>query len=67
MNMSYCRFQNTLLDLRQCEDAMEDEDISDAERAARHELLRVCARLAADFCVDGVPIVSRGRGWGDGS
>jgi hypothetical protein len=55
MNMSYCRFQNTLSDLRDCyhnwdgdagtyEDD-EVEELSDDEREARNDLLALCRRI----------------------
>ena len=47
-NMSYCRFQNTLGDLRDCEDAL-DEELSPDEARARRLLIELCARIAEDF------------------
>lgn len=49
MNMSHCRFQNTLMDLRDCQEAMDDRDLSDEEREARAELIDVCWRIALDY------------------
>lgn len=49
MNMSYCRFQNTLEDLRDCQENMDDGDLSDEERAARKQLIDVCWRIAQDY------------------
>ena len=40
-NMSYCRFQNTLKDLRDCEDHLFDE-LKDDEEEARTELIELC-------------------------
>lgn len=49
-NMSYCRFHNTLGDLRDCYDRMEEvEELSDAEAAARVELIKLCASIADDY------------------
>jgi len=50
-NMSYCRFQNTLGDLRDCEDALDhpDEPLSPDEARARQALIELCARIAEDF------------------
>ena len=54
-NMSYCRFENTVSDLRDCADALrngeaEDEDLSsDYERSAKHELIALCREIAAEF------------------
>lgn len=44
-NMSYCRFQNTLADLRDCQEHL-FEELSSAEEEARAELVRVCQEIA---------------------
>lgn len=54
-NMSYCRFQNTLQDLRDCRDNMDDDDLSDAEKSARYWLLKMCDEIVADYVTDGKP------------
>jgi hypothetical protein len=54
-NMGYCRFQNTLQDLRDCYQHM-DDDLSDAEKAARYRLLNLCNTIANEFVVDGQPV-----------
>jgi hypothetical protein len=44
--MSYCRFQNTLIDLRACRDALiEEEELSDDEQRAMKALLLVCKQV----------------------
>ncbi len=49
-NMSYCRFQNTHLDLEDCFDYMADlDDLSDAERNAREELTSLCVDMACEY------------------
>ncbi len=48
-NMSYCRFINTLQDLRDCEDHMHDDDLSEAEAKARKRLIERCKSIASDF------------------
>lgn len=51
-NMSYCRFQNTLADLRDCQDAMGNSDpetLSFEERLARWHLVKRCTQIAEDF------------------
>jgi hypothetical protein len=48
-NMSYCRFQNTLEDLRDCRDHMDDEGLSEEEKQARYSLIRMCARIADNY------------------
>jgi hypothetical protein len=48
-NMSYCRFQNTLGDLRDCLEALNNRNISsDEEKQSANILLKVMA----DFLVD---------------
>ena len=51
-NMSYCRFQNTLSDLRDCYDNLDDNDLSEEEAKARKRLVKVCQSIVddADFC-----------------
>ncbi len=44
-NMSYCRFQNTLEDLKDCRQNM-DEAMSDEEKRARKRLIALCAEIA---------------------
>lgn len=56
-NMSYCRFQNTLQDLRDCNEALEEIDgnlaeLSKEEARAADRLVRLCARIAAAFDVE---------------
>ena len=53
-NMSYCRFQNTLSDLRDCEDALDDmedpqEELSREEFRAFQALIQICIDLAATY------------------
>ena len=54
-NMSYCRFQNTLGDLRDCYDALNDEDadsldeMDDDEKSARSRLIKLCGKIFRDF------------------
>lgn len=49
-NMSYCRFQNTLNDLRDCHMNMDDPDsLSPDEKKAREQLLQTCAEIINDF------------------
>ena len=57
-NMSYCRFQNTLSDLRDCEFHLDDflEEMSDDERKARSRLIKVCERIAAQYGEDGAEV-----------
>ena len=51
-NMSYCRFTNTVADLRDCYDNMDDDDLSDAEKKARERLIKLCRQIADDYADD---------------
>lgn len=53
MNMSYCRFQNTLTDLKDCQEHMDDTDLSEDEKRARKQLIDVCWRIAQDYADQG--------------
>lgn len=44
-NLSYCRFRNTLIDLRHCAEYACDS-LSKEEHAARIQLLALCRQLA---------------------
>ena len=47
-NMSYCRFQNTLEDLRDCSDYLDEFDLSEEEAKARKRLIKVCQSIVDD-------------------
>lgn len=47
-NMAYCRFQNTLSDLSQCDEHL-DDDLSAEEDAARTKLIKLCIQIAREF------------------
>jgi hypothetical protein len=52
-NMSYCRFHNTVRDLRDCrehlQEALPNRDKWDSEFAQRQKLVEECARLLQDW------------------
>ncbi len=54
-NMSYCRFQNTYQDLRDCvnemEDAynLEDMELSEDEARAQKQMYQLCERFIESF------------------
>lgn len=48
-NMGYCRFENTLGDLRACYGHMEDEGLSRSEEKARRALVKLCREIADDY------------------
>lgn len=51
-NMSYCRFSNTLEDLRDCDDHLNDNDLSEGEAKAREKLIKLCICIADDYRED---------------
>jgi len=49
-NMSYCRFTNTLADLRDVYDHMDDdEELNFEEKSARKQLIQLCEDIAAEY------------------
>lgn len=56
-NMSYCRFENTLRDLQDCYDTLQEmqddpedcEPLSVEEDHARKQLLGLCERIVNEF------------------
>jgi hypothetical protein len=48
-NMSYCRFRNTLGDLEDCYENMEQNDLGEDEARARIQLIKLCAQIAGDY------------------
>ena len=51
-NMNYCRFQNTLTDLMDCQKALQEDDdvdhLSQEETIAKQRLIRLCAQIAEE-------------------
>lgn len=48
-NMSYCRFENTLSDLSDCQDALFEsgvDGLSDTEKECAIELIQMCIDIA---------------------
>ena len=49
-NMSYCRFRNTLGDLRDCLSVMDETThLGEEETAARQRLISLCSRIAREY------------------
>ena len=49
-NMSYCRFENTLVDLQDCAEYInETEGLSETEAQAREQLIELCRDIAEEF------------------
>lgn len=55
-NMSYCRFQNTLDDLKDCFYNMDDEELSPAEAKAKYNLILVCTGIYHGYTKDEEPV-----------
>ena len=54
-NMGYCRFTNTLEDLQDCFEHLEDEDLSEPEQESRKRLLTLCAQIVAQDIYESDP------------
>jgi hypothetical protein len=48
-NMGYCRFTNTVENLQDCYEHMDDDDLSKEEKKARKRLIRICIDIVTDF------------------
>jgi len=46
--MSYCRFENTYKDLRDCQEYLED-DLTNTEKKYRQRLIDLCSDIAQDY------------------
>ena len=46
--MSYCRFENTYHDLRDCYENMDDDDLSEDEKVYKKMLIELCQSIARD-------------------
>ena len=60
-NMSYCRFVNTYGDLLDCNDHLNDSDLSEDEEKYRKALIVLCVRIAEDYGQDFEEEVSDGQ------
>ena len=48
-NMSYCRFENTMSDLRECIRYIDHEAENDRDEAARQEMLELFREIYEDW------------------
>ena len=48
-NMSYCKFRNTLNDLKDCYNDFENTSSSDAEFSARERLVELCKLIVDNY------------------
>jgi len=46
--MGYCRFENTLRELRECYDHLDDE-LRDMEAKSRRRLIELCSLIASEY------------------
>lgn len=57
INMSYCQFENTLADLKDCDEWLAENDpdkLSESEHKAFDRMVRLCKEIAANYD-DGCP------------
>ena len=50
-NMSYCRFENTLNDLRDCYDNL-DEEVDGTEKSSKESLIKLCKYITEEYGED---------------
>lgn len=48
MNMSYCRFENTVRDLEDCQEHINDKDLSAEEQKYRTRLIELCQDIVSE-------------------
>ena len=48
-NMGYCRFENTSQDLEDCQEHMDETDLSEYEEKAKKKLICICCEIAAAY------------------
>jgi len=50
MNMSYCRFENTLNDLEDCVESLDNgKELSESEQACKERLIELCKDIAENY------------------
>ena len=54
MNMGYCKFENTVRDLRQCYEGMRNGELTDGEGSeyeemAKKQIIKLCKRITEEF------------------
>ena len=48
-NMSYCKYENTLSDLRDCYETMDDEPGNETEKKCKAKLIELCREIAENY------------------
>ena len=51
-NMSYVRFENTMNDLQDCQEHIEDGDLSESEEEYRYCLIELCKTITDEYGED---------------
>jgi hypothetical protein len=65
-NMSYCRFENTLHALQDCEAHLKERLTIGTEINARQLLIDLCAQITSDLMVDGeMPQLAETTRWNE--
>ena len=49
MSMTYCAIENAYKQLKEAEDRLNLENLSDSEEAYRTKLIALCAKITSDF------------------
>ena len=50
-NMSYCRWENTYSDLRDCLANLNNGELSETEHEYRKQVVHVCQRIVEEFAI----------------
>jgi len=48
-NMSYCQFENTYPDLKDCYEDMDRDDLSESEQKYRAYLINLCKKIVEEY------------------
>ncbi len=48
-NMDYCRFRNTLSDLKDCYNNLDNKDLNEEEYNARKQMVEMCMSIASEY------------------
>ena len=50
--MGYCRFENTMNAMQDCQEHIKDDDLSESEKEYRYCLIELCKTIADEYGVD---------------
>lgn len=48
-NLSYCQYENTYSDLRDCYEDMDRDDLSESEAKYRKYIIALCKKIAEEY------------------